>query len=243
MELTRKEKQPLGIFFRCLPEPPFCQVAKLHDTGAATASGEIHMGDILLNVNGHNVEHLKPEEVKDVLKSCVGETSIRLALRRTLTNGQPVSNGPSGSPEREGPAPIKPHPSPSRTRRSGMALTLPGIDEKESSGGGGGRPGPDPHHRLSLTPEIGRKSMVDRKSEMLKLAPSKSVDFQILPQWRQRQTSEMVPIQNLLDGHEMSDRLHNHCKDVKVGGAWVGPSNLQCSNAECCMMHVCELGM
>lgn len=63
-----------------------------------------------------------------------------------------------------------------------------------------------PEKRLSFTPEMTRKMPMP-------LAVSKSLDLSNLPQWRQ--ASKMVPLQNLLDGTELHDRLHN--QEMKVG--------------------------
>lgn len=200
--LHRKEKQPLGIFFRCLSTPPYCQVAKLLDSGAAMASNEVHIGDILLNINEKDVQSLTPEDVKDVLKACSADMPVRLKLQRTLTNGAPLSNGPSDSQDEA--EVTEPKSSPRRSRRVGLAVPLPSIEE--------GAPPGKPRPRLSFTPETNSK-----KEEYPKLAASKSVDLHSLPQWR-RQMSQMVSLQNLLDGHEMTDRLHNRCRDLRVRG-------------------------
>lgn len=201
VELRRKEKQPLGIFFRCQSAPPYCQVAKLLDSGAAMASREVHVGDALLSINEKDVQGLTPEEVKDVLKACSAEAPVRLRLQRPLTNGAPISNGPSDSQEEVEAAGSKSSSSP-RARRVGLSTTLSSIEE-------GAQPS-KPRPRLSFTPESNSK-----KEDYPKLSASKSVDLHNLPQWR-RQMAQMVSLKNLLDGHEMTDRLHNHCRDLKV---------------------------
>ena len=67
-------------------------------------------------------------------------------------------------------------------------------------------------HRHSLTPETVRRPMEDLRST---LRSSKSLDLANLPQWRSGSVAKNVTMHNLLDGSEMSDRLHG--KGIKVG--------------------------
>lgn len=68
--------------------------------------------------------------------------------------------------------------------------------------------------RHSITPgtDTDRKSAEDVKRNSLR--SSKSLDLANLPQWRANTIKSNVTLHNLLDGSEMSDRLHSHA--IKV---------------------------
>lgn len=80
--LTKERGQSLGIGFRKLTKPPHCEVSILVENGVAAMSGLIHVGDILLTVNGINVHHLSPNEVGGVLVRHSVDASITLEVRR-----------------------------------------------------------------------------------------------------------------------------------------------------------------
>ncbi len=67
-------------------------------------------------------------------------------------------------------------------------------------------------HRRSLTPESTRKSLEVVKR--VSMRSSKSLDLSNLPQWRSGSGTSNITIHNLIDGTEMSDRLHS--KGIKV---------------------------
>ena len=237
--LNKTPGQSLGIGFKKMPQPPYCQVYKLVSEGAARQSGKVQEGDMLLCVNGHNVQHLTPDEVRKVLSRCTQETSILFELRRPYTsthngnsgtlspddipNGHLLSNSSSPqSPEIPEVATISPDNSPSlggRTRRPPVYGGLPGIQESTSpmlnlphlS------PGLQDHHRTqrhSLTPQS-RTPEVTRRINQMSLKPAKSLDLANLPQWRQHSTPQ-VPLRNLIAETEMHDRLHT--QGIKVSG-------------------------
>ena len=222
--LEKQPNQTLGIGFKKLSRPPYCQISKLVP-GAATQSGKVCEGDVLLGVNGQNVQHLSPDEVREVLSRYSNDTRLLIELRRvsvdTVPNGVvPSINVGVTSPERKSPdfngsSESSPDASPrlsDRPRRRGRSgindsSMLPGIQE------GNPPPGLFPSHlqekRHSLTPEPSRKTHVTNP-----MKTAKTVELTSLPQWRQ--AMEQVPIQNLIDGHELHDRLHN--QELKVCG-------------------------
>lgn len=227
VKLKLAKNQPLGIGFCQLERPPHCQVARLLETGAAKESGEIYEGDLLVGLNGKDVQHLSPEEVKELLMSLVGAPEITLDLRRTAVNGTQMSlkvvNGPSvgvtlPSPE-SSPRGHRRGMMMQRPRRQGVIAglgdhsRLSEIEEGRPMQSGALNPTPLDKKRFSLTPETTRKQPPAQKSH---LRVAKSLDLSNLPQWRQ-QATQMVPLKNLQEGTELHDRLHN--QQIKVGGA------------------------
>jgi len=223
VKLKLAKNQPLGIGFCQLERPPHCQVARLLETGAAKESGEIYEGGLLVGLNGKDVQHLSPEEVKELLMSLVGAPEITLELRRTAVNGTQtglkVVNGPSfgvtlPSPESSPGG----HRRVQRPRRQGVIAglgdhsRLSEIEEGRPMQPGSLNPTPLDKKRFSLTPETTRKQPPAQKSH---LRVAKSLDLSNLPQWRQ-QATQMVPLKNLQEGTELHDRLHN--QQIKVGG-------------------------
>ena len=85
VNLKKDPGQSLGIGFKKLAKPPHCQVFKMVDNGVAT--GLIHKGDLLLSINGLNVQHLCPAEIGGVLERFNNNPSLVLEVRRSLTNG------------------------------------------------------------------------------------------------------------------------------------------------------------
>lgn len=180
--------------------------------GAAASSGQVKEGDLLLSVNGQDVQLLSPDEVRKLLALQSSDHAITLGLRRPATNGN-QSNGPSGLAPDVVVQGSSPDSSPTsgrrmKTRRTGAVTQegkLPQISEYATPSTFPNLDLP-PEKRLSFTPEMTRKMPMP-------LAVSKSLDLSNLPQWRQ--ASKMVPLQNLLDGTELHDRLHN--QEMKVG--------------------------
>ena len=87
-QLTKKRGESLGIGFRKLTKPPHCEVNVLVENGVAATSGLIHPGDILLSVDGVNVQHLNPNEVGGVLaRHSADSSTITLEVRRHVANG------------------------------------------------------------------------------------------------------------------------------------------------------------
>ena len=219
-----------------MPQPPYCQVYKLVGDGAAQQSGKVQEGDMLLCVNGHNVQHLTPDEVRKVLSRCTQENSILLELRRPYNSTQNGSSGapsrddiPNGhiptnsspqSPEIPEVATLSPDSSPSlgtRSRRPPVYGGLPGIQESMSPMLNASHlsPGMQEHHRTqrhSLTPQS-RTPEVTRRINQMSLKPAKSLDLANLPQWRMHSTPQ-VPLRNIITEHEMHDRLHT--QGIKV---------------------------
>ena len=240
MSLTKKPGQSLGIGFKKLPRPPHCQVLKMLESGVADKSGLIHKGDLLLSINGLNVQHLCPSEIASVMERYNDKCNVSLEVRRSYTNGNimnsnetPLQNGhpiitvEPVSPDRVSPIDSSNSPSPevpdmdmsatrnrpSRDRRTmfGMSKGLPQIDERVAPNCQNGlQPpqAPSQVHRHSLTPEAVRKPMQEfNKKNMMR--PCKSLDLANLPQWRSGGGAQTVTIHNLLDDHELTDRLYN----------------------------------
>ncbi len=257
VNLKKNRGDSLGIGFKKLPKPPHCEVSILVDSGVAAASGQIQPGDLLLGVNGINVQHLTPGEVGGVLARHSTDPTITLELRRqmnmnnltnavqTLTNGHPTivvdSHSPPTTPEYSSPVPaapedVSPSNSPSvspsispvmgrrrspRLRRSNVMAgggALPEIQEGVGESEGIPRSlslsvHQPPTHRHSLTPTLTPEAVlkpIDNIKRATPLRGSKSLDLANLPQWRAGNAAQSITVQNLLDGHEMSDRLHTN---------------------------------
>lgn len=108
VELTKNRGDSLGIGFRKLAEPPHCEISILVSNGVAAKSGLVHQGDLLLSVNGINVTGLSPSEVGGVLARHSTDPSIKLELRREVTNGSDIcdSDTPGEEEEEEPQTPI-----------------------------------------------------------------------------------------------------------------------------------------
>lgn len=251
IDLKKNLGESLGIGFRKLTNPPHCEVSRLVEDGVALKSGLIHEGDMLLGINGINVQHLSPSEVGGVLARNSTESVITLELRRdeasddstgeTIDHKEhPVQNGhptivveafsphvspdcitpvSNGSPEINMPLVIGWKGNRlGRLRREnpigGQTGVLPEIQEDKTI--------PSTMnlnvqvqavHRHSLTPQSVTKPIEDLDRAGT-LRSSKSLDLANLPQWRSGSITKNVTVHNLLDGSEMSDRLHN--KGIKV---------------------------
>ena len=211
VKLELLENQSLGIGFSQLESPPYCQVAKLQDKGAAKESGKIHEGDTLLSINSKDVRGLNPEEVREMLQSLPKSAGVTLGLHRAAVNGGlTLENGPSITLKTSSP---ETSPRMGRRRRagviSGLADRLPDIDESSLLPTGGLHP-PQDKKRYSLTPQTSRKQ---EQPHRMPIKTAKSLDLSNLPQWRQ-QAMQMVPLRNVQDGSELHDRLHN--QQIKV---------------------------
>lgn len=225
VNLYKERGQSLGIGFSKLPHPPFCQVSILVANGVAAECGLISEGDLLLSVNGVNVQHLNPNEVGGVLARHSTDSTITLELRQQMINGnmnditnieEPIPNGhpqiivdPIPPPENINTTPTKVRHA-GRVRRTAES-TLPEIKEdidKDNNVSNSLDVQPQPVHRHSLTP----KPVEDMNRSSIR--SSKSLDLANLPQWRAGTVApQTVTLHNLLNGHEMSDRLHmNACK-------------------------------
>lgn len=229
VSLNKAPGQSLGIGFKKMPHPPFCQVYKLVTDGAARQSGMVHEGDMLLCVNGHSVQNQTPDEVRQVLSRFKNDSKVLLELRRPISsqNGNnsmspdDIPNGHSPmysspqSPEIPEIANLSPETSPnisSRSRRKPISGPLPGIQETATHNslmpqGFGANLQDQRAQRHSLTPDV------TRKIKQMSLKPAKSLDLANLPQWRQHATPQ-VPLKNLITETEMHDRLHT--QGVKV---------------------------
>ena len=233
--------QSLGIGFKKMPQPPYCQVYKLVGEGAAGQSGKVQEGDMLLCVNGISVQHQTPDEVRQVLSRYTHDPSIQLELRRrsspsTKQNGNSNSlfshhppsqdqlpnghlpnnnNNSSSSSTRspEIPEIMSPSPdtSPTFSTRRRRSPVYSGIHESPMLNV------PllqDPHRqRHSLTTTQSRTPEVTRRINQMSLKPAKSLDLANLPQWRQHVTQQ-VPLKNLITETDMHDRLHT--QGIKV---------------------------
>ena len=232
VNLTKKPGQSLGIGFKKLPKPPHCQVTKMVENGVAVKSGLLHKGDVLLSVNGLNVQHLSPSEVATVIERHNDSCSVALEVRRSLTNGNindtPIQNGhPVINIEHVSPdipltdsstssSPDVTFAPPNRgikTRRGMFNATkgLQQIDEASPPNMPNGLQLPhnqqSQSHRHSLTPEAVRKPVEEMRKNAMRTC--KSLDLANLPQWRTGGAAPSIAIHNLLDDHEMSDRLYS----------------------------------
>ena len=213
-----------------MPQPPFCQVYKLVDEGAARQSGKVHEGDMLLCINGRSVQNQTPDDVRKVLSCYTQDTKILLELRRPISsitmndslsnedipNGHPPTYSSPQSPDEPDIANLSPEGSPKmsgRTRRSPVFGGLPGIQETPVSNNTLSPHSYNPAlqdmraQRHSLTPDA------TRRVKQMSLKPAKSLDLANLPQWRQHTTLQ-VPLRNLITETDTHDRLHN--QGVKV---------------------------
>ena len=236
VNLSKDHGQFLGIGFKKLLKPPFCQVSKLVEHGIAAKSGSVHEGDLLLSVNGINVQHLTPDEVRGVLSRYSGDPNIVLELNRLKTtensinggdkepvvNGYPVINiedhhstnnqvdGSSSSQKRQ-------KWGNRRERRvnimqPGNGSLLPDISEGVADKNSLNVIDiSEVTERHSLTPEMSRKPLEEFNRASLRT--SKSLDLANLPQWRAN-AAPSITLHNLLDSTEMTDRLHT--KGMKV---------------------------
>ena len=216
VEVKRKVSGlPLGISFKELPSPPHCQIASITEEGVL---GKINEGDILIGINGMSVRNFNPAEVKDILNRYASATTLRLEVRRAIMNGNaaPLINLPNAGgvddadshSSSEGISPL-----PRRVRRAPIVAAnlaqLPPSDPSELQ--------PPGSHRLSLTPESKRKKIIPLKK-------TQTLDWSNLPQWRQ--TAQVVPLQDLLKGTELQDRLHTQRK-VRYGTVRYGTCMLK----------------
>ena len=198
--------------------------------GAASSSSQVIEGDLLLSVNGQDVQSRSPDEVRKLLAAHSSDPFITLGLRRLTMNGN-QSNGSAHVPPELTVHSSTPETSPvaerkMKTRRTGafsQTDKLPKIHEHFTVPNFPNLDLP-PEKRLSLTPEMTRRSPVP-------LTVSKSLDLSNLPQWRQ--ASKMVPLQNLLDNTELHDRLHN--QQLKVGACATKTSS---ASVSCPQLHI-----
>lgn len=229
MSLKKDAGQSLGVGFKKVSRPPHCQVSILVENGVAAQSGLVQKGDLLLSVNGINVQHLSPNEVVGVLARHSTDSTIMLELRREMQNGNmnDINNELNSHPtiqidRSESPtdihpgsesSPSPPSNSPTRPRRRNNNVgSLPEIEEDSPEKNNFLVSNPTVTQRHSITPEPIRKSLEELRRAALR--SSKSLDLGNLPQWRTGSSAKSVPIHNLLDGSEMTDRLHT--KSIKV---------------------------
>lgn len=231
VHLKKDPGQSLGIGFKSLAKPPHCQVVKMVENGVA--SGLVHKGDLLLSINGLNVQHLNPAEISNVLERFNNKNYLDLEIRRSLANGNlktsstkcsdlvqnghPVIYVEPTSPDRISLESDSPSPSPdmfstgARPPRTNFLEPkgLPQIEEMTDPKSNGLHLLTADHPispRHSLTPEATRKPLdVLRKTKM---RSCKSLDLGVLHQWRTGSMPGMT-VHNLLNDSEMTDRLYN----------------------------------
>ena len=184
VSLCKTPEQALGIGFKGLHSPPYCQVGCILKDSAAYEHTEIKEGDLLLEVNGTDVTEQNPDEVKQTLASCAKDCNIELKLRRADR----------------------------RVRRSGAGVAPLHVTEEDAPAPPppkGLLPSPNPptdvRHRRSYTVS----NSIDKPIPMVS---SHSVEFGELPQYRR--LTQHIPLQNLIAGTELSDRLHNQTAKV-----------------------------
>lgn len=192
VSLRKTPEQALGIGFKGLQVPPYCQVGCVLKDSAAGEQGEIKEGDLLLEVSGMDVTEQNPDEVRQTLGSCAKENVIELKLRRPAADR-------------------------ARVRRSGAGVAPLHVSSEEEVSPKHLMPSPNPpadvRHRRSYTVS----NSVDKPIPMVS---SHSVEFGELPQYRR--LTQHIPLQNLINGTELSDRLHNQsikvCMSCSSGG-------------------------
>lgn len=186
VSLRKTPEQALGIGFKGLQVPPYCQVGCVVKDSAAGEQGEIKEGDLLLHINGMDVTEQNPDEVRQTLGSCAKDSVIELKLRR-----------PAGDR--------------ARVRRSGAGVAPLQVPPEDESSPKHLLPSPNPpadfRHRRSYTVS----NSVDKPIPMVS---SHSVEFGELPQYRR--LTQHIPLQNLINGTELSDRLHNQSTKVRM---------------------------
>eukprot|EP00731_Ephydatia_muelleri_P022495 Em0015g78a len=135
-----------------------------------------------------DVTEQNPDEVRQTLGSCAKDSVIELKLRR-----------PAGDR--------------ARVRRSGAGVAPLQVPPEDESSPKHLLPSPNPpadfRHRRSYTVS----NSVDKPIPMVS---SHSVEFGELPQYRR--LTQHIPLQNLINGTELSDRLHNQSTKVKDTG-------------------------
>ncbi len=220
IELTRIPGQRFGIGFQKAAKPPYCLVNKLLEGGAALQSGKIQEGDYLLGINGKNLQHVDPEQLKEIMLQYRNDTKLIIEMRRTSCL-KPNQNGSTPSIQvltsSNTGSSVAPNRSPLGTRSRRSPNLLPDIKEgKPDESTGMLHVMRRPEHRQSLTPETHRKMP---GLDKLKISKSTSLDLANLPQWR-KAAGQSVSLEYLIDGTETTDRLHNHEMKVRfVSGA------------------------
>ncbi len=178
-------------------------------------TAQIQVEDVVISVNGNNVQESPPSEVRAMLAKIGPGVAVTLGLRRPAINGE-MENGLVPMVQTQSPSP---EPSPSQRRR--RPVRAPAVDGVL---GHGLDNIPESHSldipatadkRHSLTPEMNRKTF----TKPVPLKSSKSLDLSSLPQWR-RQSTQMVHLQNLIDETELTDRLHDRSRELKVRQLW-----------------------
>jgi len=212
IELKSQPGQGLGIGFDKDPKPPYCRVKALDDNGAAYQSGKVQIDDLLLTINGRNVQNIEPEQMVDVMARFKNDTTFILELRRSSFLKAPVNDSPRVSLRTPSPDEgASTSPGMRRPRRSGGPPALSDIQEgRPAEAGHLGVPGMTDKKRHSLTPESQRKTTAVDK---LKISKSTSLDLANLSQWR-KATGQPISLEYLVDGSELVDRLHN--QETKV---------------------------
>ena len=218
--VRRESEKSLGIGFRSLQVPPYCQVAKILENGTASNSA-LSEGDLLLSVNDIDVQNMGSEDVRHLLSGgqCAGEPVLTLRVYRTTMNGSSESSNAHDSmpPPQLAVTNVSPHtsPVPSRVRRTGMVKnmqdprqSLPDVKEQHSLAAASFGPAEPHRHSYSMSPHSQRKQIT--------LMGSRSVDFAKLPQWRTTGITQHIPLQNVLDGSELNDRLHSQAVKVRA---------------------------
>ncbi len=219
IELKRQSGQPFGVGFEDVAMPPYCRVNDIVEGGAAQQNGRIRVGDLLLGINGKNLQHVTTAKLKDVMVKYRNENTLIIEIRHTtlpapdhLSLDTPVINIDRQSPENVSKDGSSPNRSPLAARRiRKMGGTLTDIKEGKSVDTPGYLlVGNRNEHRNSLTPQTTRKI---REIEKLKICKSTSLDLANLPQWR-KTAGQSVGLEYLINGSEMVDQLHNH--ELKV---------------------------
>lgn len=220
IELKRQSGQSFGVGFEDTAKPPFCRVNKIVEGGAAQQNGKIRVGDLLLGINGKNLQHITTAQLKDVMVQYRNENTLIIEIRHAALPGhnQLGLDAPSisigrHSPEhgsRDGGSPNR-SPLSARRPRTRKGGVLTDIKEGKSVDIPGFLPvASRSDHRSSLTPQTTRKMP---EIEKLKISKSTSLDLANLPQWR-KTAGQTIGLEYLIDGSEVVDQLHNH--EMKV---------------------------
>lgn len=183
VDLTKNRGDSLGIGFRKLAEPPHCEVSILVSNGVAAKSGLVREGDLLLSVNGVNVEGLSPSEVGGVLARHSTDSTITLKIRREVTNGS-ASNG------------------------SASDIDMPEFEEEEPDAMSNGHPTIVVEDSPSISPDHSGVSPVSDGPLDLKVAPVTGWRRGGPRVRRHNAMEEVLPdIQEITEGP--SSKLHN----------------------------------
>lgn len=155
-------------------------------------AGKVLVGDVLVSINGENVQGVSVEEIRKCMWREGGDgQEVKLVVRRaSITPVITVDDEkPQQSPQQQ-----------RRLRRTGateqMTKQPPQVLQLRPTIESLGK-------RHSVSPEVSPREAHNRK--MIPMQPSKTIDFGELPQWRKK---PVITLQNYCTGEQTVDKLH-----------------------------------